>query len=245
MSQLSQILPIVLKYEEKGVTEKTVQCLLDAGFDKENIVFADRDGVGNMSRAFNTSMHILKTEDDLEYLQFRGEVRTRMMDIKYIWFLTNVEFPPEMPLSLLSAFDEETAAVHPAFESSHDFIRDAIGVVPEAPFIEWTAPMVRANTFYDLDGLDYNLPYWGMDLDFSYRAKQAGYVLKIDGRYRLKHAYLHLHAPEPISEIRKQLRALYDKATEERLIEKYGENWLQKLWPSHPFNQIGRKTIYL
>lgn len=246
MSQLSQILPIVLKYYEKGWTERTVKCLLDAGFSPDDIVFADRDGVGNMSRAFNTSTHILKTEDDLEYLQFRGEVRTRMMDIKYIWFLTNVEFSPEMPLSLLSAFDEDTAAIHPAFDSQHHFIANTVGVAPEVPFVEWTAPMVRADVFIELSGLDENLPYWGMDIDFSYRAKKAGYILKVDGRHRLKHTYLHLHAlPEPITRIRKQLRELYDKPTEDYMISKYGENWLSLLWETHHYNSIKRKKIHV
>lgn len=246
MSQLSQILPIVLKYHEKGWTERTVKCLLDAGFSQEDIVFADRDGVGNMSRAFNAAIHLLKTEDDLEYIQFRGEYKTRMMGVKYIWFLTNVEFSPEMPLSLLSAFDSETAAVHPAFDSQHHFIANTVGIAPEVPFIEWTAPMVRADVFYELGGLDENLQYWGMDLAFSKAAKDKGYVLKVDGRYRLKHTYLHLHGtPESITRIRKQLRELYDKPTEDYLIGKYGENWLSLLWESHHYNSMNRKKIHI
>lgn len=244
---IEKILPIVLKYEEKGWTDKTVKCLLDAGFSQEDIVFADRDGVGNMARAFNAALNNIKITDELEYLRFRGEFikDQRMYNVKYIWFLTNVEFPREMPLSLLSAFDEETAAVHPAFDSEHYFIRDCIGVAPEVEFLEWTAPMVRADVFFELGGLDEKMPYWGFDLCFSYRAKEAGYVLKIDGRYKLKHTYLNLNAPEPISAIRKQLRALYDKPTEERLIEKYGEDWLKKLWSTHHFHNIGRKKLYL
>lgn len=224
---LSDILPIVLKYQEKGWTEKTVQCLIDAGFEKMDIVFADRDGVGNMSRAFN----------DVVWINY-------IIEKRFIWFLTNVEFPPEMPLSLLSCFDDETAAVHPGFDSEHPHIKTAFGVVPDVPFIEWTAPMVNTYIFELFGGLDEQMPYWGMDLSFSKRCRDAGYMLKIDGRYRLKHNYLRTNAPEKISLIRRELRSLYDKQTEERLIEVHGEDYLAEIWPTHPYVAINRKRLY-
>lgn len=239
MSGIDSILPIVLLYEEKGWTEKTVQCLIDAGFQEEQIMYANRDGVGNMSRAFN------------EAVKKNGNVfQTRMDDLnftpgkKFIWFLTNVEFPPEMPLSLLSAFDSETAIVHPAFDSEHPHMNKAFGVVPDVPFIEWTSPMVRALPFFYFGMLDEKMPYWGMDLHFSHQCRERGYCLKVDGRYRLKHNYLRVHSPEKISQIRKELRYLYDKPTENRLIEIYGEDYLQVIWPTHPLVQRGVKRIH-
>jgi len=224
--KLSDIMPIVLEYQEKGWTEKTVHCLTNAGFAFSQIVWADRDGVGNMSRAFNEA---LKKRERLE---------------KYTWFLTNVEFPPEMPLSLLSCFDDETAAVHPGFDSEHPHIKTAFGVAPDVPFIEWTAPMVRTDLFCEMRGLDEQMPYWGMDLSFSKKCRDAGYMLKIDGRYRLKHNYLRTNAPEKISLIRRELRSLYDKSTEERLIQVHGENYLAEIWPTHPYVSMNRKKLY-
>ena len=235
--KLSDILPIVLKYEEKGWTEKTVQCLYDAGFKEWDILFADRDGVGNMSRAFNFHFQYA----DLACL---GDGVILSETYKFTWFLTNVEFPPEMPLSLLSCFDKETAAVHPAFDSEHPHIKTAFGVVPDVPFIEWTAPMVRTSLFEQFGGLDEQMPYWGMDLSFSKKCRDAGYMLKIDGRYRLKHNYLRTNAPEKISLIRRELRSLYDRSTEERLIQVHGENYLAEIWPTHPYVAMNRKKLY-
>ena len=239
MSGIDSILPIVLIYEEKGWTEKTVQCLINAGFQEEQIVYANRDGVGNMSRAFNSAVgkSFSLFQDKIDDLNF-------ILGKKFIWFLTNVEFPPEMPLSLLSAFDSETAIVHPAFDSEHPHLTQAFGVVPDVPFIEWTAPMVRTSVFQELGGLDERLPYWGMDLHFSHQCRERGYCLKVDGRYRLKHNYLRVHSPEKISQIRKELRYLYDKPTEERLIEIYGEDYLSVIWPTHPLVQRGIKRIH-
>ena len=239
MSGIDSILPIVLRYEEKGWTEKTVQCLLAAGFHEKEIVYANRDGVGNMSRAFNEALkkHHNALQDRMDDLNFNPGK-------KFIWFLTNVEFPQEMPLSLLSAFDIETAIVHPAFDSEHPHLNKAFGVVPDVPFIEWTAPMVRASIFNQIGGLDEKLPYWGMDLHFSHQCREKGYCLKVDGRYRLKHDYLRVSAPEKISQIRKELRYLYDQPTENRLIELYGEDYLPIIWPTHPLVQRGVKRIH-
>lgn len=240
---INQILPIVLKYEEKGVTERTVQCLMNAGFGSgENDIFvADREGVGNMSRAFNRITRKLwslfeNRMDDFNFYPAK----------KFIWFLTNVEFPPEMPESLLSCFDQHTAAVHPAFDSHHPHLNSMMPIVNnDVLFVEWTAPMVSVEAWKKIGQLDEKMPYWGMDLDWSYRAREMDYELKVDGRYRLKHTYLTDKAPEKISEIRRELRSLYDASTEERLIEKYGEGWLKKLWTTHPYIAQGRKKIHL
>src|SRR5690606_20759401 len=167
----------------KGWTEKRVQCLIDAGFEEKDIVFADRDGVGNISRAFN--FHF-RHRDSYSW----GSVGLLSEIYKFTWFLTNVEFPPEMPLSLLSCFDRETAAVHPAFDSEHFHIKTAFGVVPDVPFIEWTAPMVRTSLFEQFGELDEQMPYWGMDLAFFKRCRDAGYMLKIVGCSQLNTNYL-------------------------------------------------------
>ena len=231
MNIREQIQPIVLRYHEKGWTEKTVACLIAAGFEESDIVYADREGVGNMSKAFNNAF-----QDKL------------MNDQKpFTWFLTNVAFPEQMPASLLDLIlsDKDIAAVHPAFDSDHPHIRNAYGISREVPFVEWTAPLVNAALFFDVY-LDSDMPYWGMDLDWSYRAREEGYTLAIDGRHRLGHTYLRLtDQKDPITIERERIRKTFDKSTEERLIEKYGADWMVKLWPTHPHVLAGKKTIHV
>ena len=231
MNIRQQIQPIVLRYNETGWTEKTVACLIAAGFEESDIVYADREGVGNMSKAFNNA--------------FQGNL---MNDQKpFIWFLTNVTFPEQMPVSLLELIlsDEDIAAVHPAFDSDHAHIKNTYGISRDAPFIEWTAPFIRTNTLYVVGWPDEKMPYWGMDLDWSYRAREEGYTLAIDGRYRLGHTYLRLtDQKEPITIERERIRKTFDASTEQRLIEKYGTDWMVKLWPTHPHVLAGKKTIH-
>lgn len=86
-----------------------------------------------------------------------------------------------------------------------------------------------------------------MDLDWSYLIQnKCGKTLAIDGRHRLGHTYLRLtDQKEPITIERERIRKTFDKATEERLIEKYGVDWMQKLWPTHPHVLAGKKTIHV
>lgn len=237
MNIREQIQPIVLRYNETGWTEKTVACLTAAGFEESDIVYADREGTGNMSKAFNEAFKCL----DLRLGYALGSTKKH-----FVWFLTNVEFPPEMPASLLSVLKTECCvAVHPAFDSDHPHIRNAYGLNRDAAFIEWTAPMAWIPAFEEIR-LDEQMPYWGMDLDWSYRAKEMGYALAIDGRYRLGHTYLRLaDQKEPITLERERIRKTFDRSTEERLIEKYGADWMQKLWPNHPHVLAGKKTIHV
>lgn len=210
--KIDDICAVVLRYEEPGWTEQTLACCHAAGITK--IVIAERDGVGNMSRALNTA------------IQYTGA-----MQYKYIWFLTNVTFTPDVPLALMAAFDPFTACVHPCHDSDHVHLQKCGHTPEQVPFVEFTAPMFRALHLWLLDGADESMPYWGMDLDWSYRAKQAGYNLKVSP-VRVEHVYLrHQKNKYPISALREQLRKMYDGSTTQRLIDKYGADWRAKLWP--------------
>lgn len=238
---IDTIIPIVLKYEEPGVTDATVKSLIDAGFSSDQIVYADRDGVGNMSRAFNQA--IIKTRGAFE---FRMTDLSAQASAKFIWFLTNVTFSPEVPELLAETFDSDTAAVHPAFDSEHYHMRRRGGIFEDVPFVEWTAPMVSVSAWFDVGCLDTSMPYWGMDLDWSHRAKEKGYDLIVNGKCEVNHTYLnHNYEQHPISRIRKELREYWDEPTERRMIEKYGEDWLREIWPSHYYVTQGKKRIYV
>lgn len=242
MNIREEIQPIVLRYHETGWTEKTVACLLAAGFEESDIVYADRGGVGNMSKAFNVAFFasLKKVEHESPYEIHATPTKP------FTWFLTNVTFPEQMPICLLELIksDFQIAAVHPAFDSDHPHIKNAHGISREVPFIEWTAPLVRSDIFFQCL-LDDKMPYWGMDLDWSYRIHEfAGYTVAVDGRHRLNHTYLRLNdQKEPVTLERERIRKTFDKATELRLIEKHGPDWLAKLWPTHPYVLSGRKTI--
>ena len=230
---VNDICAIVLKYEEPGWTEQTIACCEAAGITK--IVIADRDGVGNMSKAFNAcAFRVLEQYypgPSKRFYFVKHAYDVEPGERPFIWFLTNVTFTPDVPLALMAAFDDKTAAVHPCHDSDHAHLKTCGHTPQEVPFIEFTAPMFRTEALEKIGGAEEAMPYWGMDLDWSYRAKQAGYNLKVS-LARVQHVYLrHQKAKHPISTFREQLRAYHHKLTEEALVQKYGPKWEQTLWP--------------
>lgn len=215
MDLKSKIQPIVLIYEERDWTQQTTACLRAAGLD--NIHYVDRDGVGSMAKAFNRGAR---------------QVLSKRKPPKYLWFVTNVTFPAALPGAMLEKMEETTtaAAIHPAFDSDHPHIRKPDG--EWIPFIEWTAPLVRVDAWQDVGELDEAMPYVHFDLDWSQRAKQAGWVLMATDAARMGHTYLWKDAPEPISHLRRQLRAIRHESSVARMVEKWGPDWRTKLCPT-------------
>lgn len=194
---------------------KTRECI-EAVRDKvQEIVYVDRGGVGSLAKAYNDGFVHLSMPCDL------------------VWFVSNITFAPNAIERLISSMNSY-GAIHPCFDSDHPHIRPVSGcndVIP-APFVEFTAPVVRYDLF-DAIRLDEQMPYWGHDLDWSYRVKHAGYELGIDHGVSLGHVYLRNSHPHPITRKRKMMRRKYDAPTRTRLKELYGDRWRGVLFPGY------------
>lgn len=207
---MNRLAIISLKYLEPYY-ENTLKCLQEIPYP---ILFADRDGVGNMSRAFN-------------------EVFERMpFNVEYVWFLTNVTFSPDVPEKLMQVLDSDPniAAVHPAMATS-DHRHLWPGETRDVPFIEFTAPMFRAADFARFM-LDENTPYYYMDLIISHQLKQEGKRLVCVGDAEVQHTYLRNERKQhPITNIRKQLRDYHTPISKRYMEQTFGADWQTKLWP--------------
>ena len=200
-----RILIVVLEYLEPDWLQ-TLKCVQDTGLPYELV---SRDGVGNMSRAYNS---IVNKEAD------------------YYWFISNVTFSPQMPFMLAMACEERGwAGIHPAMRSSDHKFQWPNGNEPkETPFIEWTAPMVNAEIFRD-NLLDEMLPYYYMDLDWCHRVKPN--KVGVHHGQVVEHTYLRNKQEHPIGQLRKQLSNYWTPISQRHMIQKYGKDWQQKLWP--------------
>lgn len=200
-----RILIVVLEYLEPDWLQ-TLKCVQDTGLPYELV---SRDGVGNMSRAYNS---IINKEAD------------------YYWFVSNVTFSPQMPYMLAMACEEKGwAGIHPAMRSSDHKFQWPNGNEPkDTPFIEWTAPMVNAEIFRD-NLLDEMLPYYYMDLDWCHRVKPN--KVGVHHGQVVEHTYLRNKQEHPIGQLRKQLRNYWTPISQRHMIQKYGKDWQQKLWP--------------
>lgn len=191
---------LVLEYDEGTCSSVTKD------FDKKDIIYVDRQGVGSMAKAFNEALRKLPSCD-------------------YVWWITNVEFERGVKDKLIDVLNkcEKACAVHPKFNSDHPHIRFGSGKVP---FIEFTAPMFKLEYLLDVGEADEDMPYWGFDLDWSYRANSKGYDMHVCNDAKVDHTYnrhmLHTH---PVTQARALLREYYDDETVIALINKYGEGW--------------------
>ena len=204
---------IALKYLEPEWQE-TQDCLSKVNYP---VFYADRDGVGNMSRAFNEAFD--------KYVKGKFE---------YVWFVTNITFTLEVPDKLLAAMENYCInAIHPAMSTSdHLHLRsDCTDSVRIVPFIELTAPMFRSINFY-ISKLCEETPYYYMDLIISYQIKECGGQLAVHNGAEVHHTYLRNKAKKhPISIIREQLRNYHTPLSKAYMVKTYGEDWQAKLWP--------------
>lgn len=193
---------VAVEYDEPEYAQ-TRECIAASGLP---VVWVDREGIGSLAEAYNRGFKSVRTP--------------------VVWFVSNIAFTPEVPGRLLLSLGDN-AAVHPQFPSDHTFIRQGSGVTP-APFVEFTAPLVIADVFREFP-LDEAMPYWGHDLDWGHRVRQAGHSLAVDHECRIDHVYVRHLAQHPVTIRRRRLRRSTDEATRAALVERYGEDWKERL----------------
>jgi hypothetical protein len=88
--------------------------------------------------------------------------------------------------------------------------------------------MVNAEIFRD-NLLDEMLPYYYMDLDWCHRVKPN--KVGVHHGQVVEHTYLRNKQEHPIGQLRKQLRNYWTPISQRHMIQKYGKDWQQKLWP--------------
>jgi hypothetical protein len=183
------------------------------------VIYVDREGIGSMSKAFNSAIPLLKEKF--------GDNQP-----DYLFFVTNINFNLETVNSLIDRMDKSGfGGIHPTHNSHHNtHHKDGSNSLKETPFIEWTAPIIRTDLFLNLP-LDEDFKYWYFDLVWSYQAKKMGYKIGVDHNTSVGHTYLLDNQNEhTISKLRNQLRWYWDPIEQSELVKKYGANWRNLLW---------------
>lgn len=194
-----------LIYEEPEWVQ-TKECIERLGV---SCFYVDRQGVGSMAKAYND-----------------GFRENQCAQFDYVWFLSNVTFPKDCLEKLLAQMERgEFAAIHPSFHSDHAHTRPLLqDVLLEAPFLEFTAPLVRSSVYAQLL-LDEEMPYWGHDIDWGHRVRELGQKLGVHHGTVVDHCYIRFASKHPVREARAQLRRDTDAATRAALVRKYGPDW--------------------
>jgi hypothetical protein len=174
------------------------------------VFLVDRGGVGNLAEAYNRG--------------FSEHGR----DFEFVWFVSNVTFDVfVLPRLMMTIQRGGFCAVHPEFDSDHAFLCSGKGL-ESVPFVEFTAPLVRSNIFASFP-LDEAMPYWGHDLDWGHRVREAGHTLTVDHRVRVGHVYVRNLAPHPVTLARRRERSKTNGSTRRALQSRYGPRWKERL----------------
>lgn len=211
---------VALKYKEKAWEANTLPCLLaaqDAGY---TVIYADRDGVGNMAKAFNDAVK--------SFIKHNKGPRPTAY-----WFVTNITFTLDDLAKLEEAYVNcgEYAAIHPEFDSDHGHIRpDGSTELKRIPFIEFTAPLVDAIE-YESIWLDEDHHYYYFDLIFSKRLKDKGLAMACHHGVKIGHVYLRNNEQkEAVSLVREQMRNKRESVEIPLLRVKFGPKWREIIW---------------
>lgn len=200
-----------LKYLEPE-WEQTRKILFSTGLP---VFFADREGVGNMAKAFN-----------------RCFVQGELWEYEYVFFVTNVLFDVEIIEKLILAMDEDPkiAALHCVHKSDHKFLQYSTDMsVRKVPYIEWTALMVRSAVFTRVPLME-ECPYWYFDLAWSHEVSKGFFYVAVHGDCPVHHSYLRNSKKHTITLIREQLRSYWTLPSQQAMAEKYGAHWMWDLW---------------
>lgn len=218
---MTKVAIVAIVYHEPEY-EETRKCIEACNVP---IVWMERNpvGVGSLAAAINSGFQIAKNHYNPEY----------------VWFVTNVTFSDKMLPGLLLEIEQPCAtryaAIHPCFDSDHQHLRfyckypQSNHYVSSVPFIEFTAPIVRANIFEKFP-LDEKMPYVGHDMAWGYDIRQAGYKIGVYHGAKLGHTYIrHSKSTHPMTKRRRFLRSQAVKPTIKQLIARYGRDYRDKI----------------
>ncbi len=234
------IVSIIYYESEWHQTWKSIGSAIERMEAGATVHYVDRipSGVGSLAEAVNRGFRELSPNSQLPSSGRGAEGALRPPT--YVWFVSNVTFEPDLLPMLVAAMDATGyAAIHPCFASSHLFCQPGFEQeeteqtpVKSVPFVEFTAPIVRADVFAKYP-LDEAMPYQGHDLDWGYRVWAAGHkigVLQSD-RELIGHAYIGNLDAADITSQRGALHQAARASTERRLVEKYGDNYRDLIFP--------------
>lgn len=222
LDRSAKVCIVAIQYEEPEWQE-TKSCIEATGLP---VFYIGRNpkGVGSLAEAINRGVFLTLHGDEHG---FHSPIH-----YQYIWIVTNVTFSPRMAEDMAVILDTfpGIAAVHPCFKSDHEHMKKKEGeLVTLAPFIEFTAAMVRTEVFKKFP-LDDKMPYVGHDMAWGYDVRQAGYKIGVYHGEILGHTYIrHNKIRNKYTDMRKKLRRRAVQPTIDRLIDRYGKDYKEKI----------------
>lgn len=226
MVKLSEIVPVILNWNQPEVTADCIQALVSSGFREDQLIVVDNgstDGSPELLGARFPQLLVLKNSYNLGFakgcnvgIRFALEQKA-----KFLWLLNNDTIPSSDTASEMLALANANPTIGVVgaqlrnSQSPHDLqalgggwvspslgrsrlAHDSTFLQRKWPFISGASMLIRAEVFSDIGLLDENFFFYWEDSDFSLRAKKAGWALGVaENAVLLHHGAASLGAWNP------------------------------------------------
>jgi GT2 family glycosyltransferase len=142
-------------------------------------------------------------------------------DALYVWMLNSdvKGFSLKMYAEIINSMGDNVLMSTPSFNSPHAVFHQKPNTsIQLVNWIDMTCPVIDVELYRKLGGFDPVFKGYFADIDLSYRARQAGYLMYVDHAFKLKH-----EGGYTVKKTGKWEQAAIDD--NEFLVKKYGKSW--------------------
>ena len=147
--------------------------------------------------------------------------------LSYIMICNNdIDLTDTQVVALNNILDGKVGIFSPVVNSPHNAVMSKVGndQMRQVPWVEFVCPIIHRDVIEAIGLLDNKMPRgWGVELDYCYRAKQAGFSTNLIQTVSVHH-YGHKSQSD-----HKEYSHYANIEMNDRLKEKYGDNWQEVL----------------
>lgn len=202
------ILPIILHHDTSAEYTKQIEHNLS------DIIFSVYNSSANQThftQSFNKAVEIYLYNWDCEYVMIcNNDINLTARDVEMLKVTLN----------------GRKGIFSPVVNSPHSGVMNRYGndLIRQVPWVEFVCPIIHRDVIKAIGLLDEGMPRgWGVELDYCYRAKQAGF-----NTYLVQDIAIHHYGHKSQSD-HKEYSHYANIEMNDRLKEKYGDNWQEIL----------------
>jgi GT2 family glycosyltransferase len=203
------IIPIILHHDSSKEYTKQLDNNLSG---VKRFVYNSSAGNTSFTHSFNYCLE--STKPFYEYLD-------------YIMICNNdIDLTDNQVELLDNILDGRVGIFSPVVNSPHNAVMSKIGddQMRQVPWVEFVCPIIHKDVIETIGMLDRKMPRgWGVELDYCYRAKQAGF-----STYLIQDVSVHHYGHKSQSD-HAEYSHYANIEMNDRLREKYGDNWQEVL----------------
>jgi GT2 family glycosyltransferase len=245
---MKRVAALILNYDLHSRTDSVVKDLQDLDVQNIDLSVWVIDN-GSKEPYHNDKVQVMRLDQNRFFSGGFNEGIRRARAVAgfdYYWLLSNdIMFIFKDTLVALvqdMAVHKDAGIVVPAvtFDSSRPganvqfMLRGSGTGVKSLRWAEWQAPLMSATAIDRVGLLDENLRFYGMDLDWCYRASKLGFCTIIDYRVYIQHGHgttIDAHPDMAVCTPEECTRQM-----DEAMTAKYGKQWYNNLWPENGRN---------